>query len=367
MTSIWDPENLLQVTDDLRSKAGEIKCLGKMRFDCRCRIDVPESNLSEVRSLLRAMSQVKPESITNETLRRLASLCLCVQYHSHHEGQVVRHWTSVLKTATQHHQTLLDMKNSSSDEVQTLQRDIALKQDECEDLRRKLDREIASNTRSSNGWKDKSSELTTRITRLEQKLSDSERRLKIAESAMSDQEQAAQALSEQHKEELTARTKAEEEKTTLQSKLKVNEDKLKSVREENKSLVQELATVRESNEAKMQACQDEIKRLKATKQGLTEERDDRDAKLQQYRAQLGKQLAQNTVLDNRIASLEETRAQLEASIVSCWLHSFWTWATRFKSRRGRSQLVEGRMEEIALKTYAWRVLFFIHRWLPRLY
>ncbi|KAJ4211640.1 hypothetical protein NW759_012242 [Fusarium solani] len=355
MTSLWDPENLLQVTDDLRSKAGEIKCLGKNRHHARCNWDVPESNLSEVRPLLRAMSQVKPESITNETLRRLARLCLCIEYHSRQEEQVVRHWMRVLKTATQHHQRLLDMKNSSSDEVQTLQRGIALKQDECEDLRRKLDREIASNTRSSDEWKGKSSEMTTRITRLEQKLSDSEHRLKITESAMSDQEQATQALLEQHTEESAARTKAEEENTILLSKLNASEDKLKRIREENETLVVKLATVRKSNEVDKQACQDEIDQLKAAERDLAKERDDRDARLEQCRVQLSKQLAQNTLLDDRIASLEETQAQLEANIASCWMHSFWTWTARLKGRRSRPWLVEGKrekVEEIALKTYA---------------
>lgn len=349
MTSFWDPEVLLHITDDLRSKAGEIKCLGTNRKHARCNWDVTESNLSEVRPLLKAMSQVKPESVTTETLRRLASLCLCVDFHSHQAEQIVRHWTRVLKTATQHHQRLLDMENSSSDEVQTLQRDLVLKQDECKDLRKKLDHEIASNTKSKDEWKDRSSEMTTRITRLEQKLSDSDQRLKITESTLSDQEQATQALLERHKEESAARTKAEE---ILRSKLKLSEDKLKSVREENKNLVQELATACQSNEAKMQACQDEIKRLKATEQDLAEERDDRDAKLEEYRAQLGKQLAQNTFLETRIASLEETQVQLEASIASCWLHSFWTWVTRFKNRRSSSQTVEGKTEEIVLKTYA---------------
>ncbi|RSL59718.1 hypothetical protein CEP54_007161 [Fusarium duplospermum] len=423
MTSFWDPENLLRVTDDLRSQAGEIKCLGKMRYNARCRLNIPEANLSEVRPLLGAMSQVKPESITNETLQRLARLCLCIEYHSNQAEQVVSHWTRVLETATQHHQRLLDMENSSSDEIQILKRDIALKNDECKDLRRKLDREIASNAQQNDEWEDKSDEMTTKITHLEQQLSRSENRLTVTEAAISDQEQAKQTLLEQNKEESAARIETEEENVILQSrlktsedkleasedklkanedklkraheenenltkylatvresnevgfqacqdeisqlkatvqnltkerddkdaKLKTSEDKLKIVREEKKNLIKELATVGESNEVGFQACQDEISQLKTTVQGLTRERDDKDTKLQEYHAQLGKQLAQNTLLDDRIASLEQTQAQLEASIVSCWMHSFWAWTTRFKGRRSKPQLVEGNME---LKTYA---------------
>ncbi|RTE84202.1 hypothetical protein BHE90_001217 [Fusarium euwallaceae] len=248
------------------------------------------------------------------------------------------------------------MEIPESDEVQTLQADLASKQEECEELKRKLDVEIASNTQQSDEWEDKSEEMTTKITHLEQQLSRSEYRLKITEAAISDQEQGKQALLQQNKEESAARTKAEEENATLKSKLMAHEDKLKAskdelkiVRGENKNLTKDLATVRESNEVGIEACQDEIRQLKETVQGLTKERDERDAKIQEYHAQLGKQLAQNTLLDDRIASLEQTRVQLEASIVSCWMHSFWAWTTRFKGRRGKPQLVEGNLE---LKTYA---------------
>ncbi|KAJ3468114.1 hypothetical protein MRS44_002179 [Fusarium solani] len=352
-SSFWDPGNLLQITDDLRSKPGVISCLGITKHGARCRWDVLEPNLSQVRPLLKDMSQLKPESITIQTLQRLAMLCLCPKFHSHQAGLFVQHWTGVLKTATQHHQELLgDGDDPSSDEIQTLQAELAFKQRECEDLRKNLDREIDSNTRLSDEWRDKSSEMTTKITHLEHQISDSEQRLATTEAALSDQEQETQALLEQHKEESAARNKAEEENTMLQSKLKVGEDKLKRVREENKNLIKELATVYESNKVEMQACQDEINRLRTTERDLIKERDDRDAKLEQYRAQLGKQLEQNTLLDDRIASLEETQARLEASIASCWLHSFRRWTTRLKNKHSRPQLVEGRTEEIALKTYA---------------
>ncbi|RSL44664.1 hypothetical protein CEP53_011122 [Fusarium sp. AF-6] len=248
------------------------------------------------------------------------------------------------------------MEIPQSDEVQTLQADLASKQEECDELKRKLDVEIATNAQQNDEWEDKSEEMTTKITHLEQQLSRSEYRLKITEAAMSDQEQAKQALLEQNKEESAARIEAQEENIILESKLKTSEDKLqasedelKIVREENENLTKDLATVRESNEVGIEACQDEINQLKETVQGLTKERDERDAKVQEYHTQLGKQLAKNKQLDDRIASLEETQAQLEASIVSCWMHSFWTWTTRFKGRRGKPQLVEGNME---LKTYA---------------
>lgn len=352
-SSFWDPGNLLQITDDLRSKPGVISCLGITKHGARCRWDVLEPNLSQVRPLLEAMSQVKPESITIQTLQRLAMLCVCPKFHSHQTGLFVQHWTGVLKTATQHHQELLgDSDGPSSDEIQTLQAELAFKQRECEDLQKKLDHEIISAARLNDEWRDKSSEMTTKITYLEHQISDSEERLATTEAALSNKKQETQALLGQHKEESTARNKAEEENTILQSQLKVGEDKLKRVREENKNLIKELATAYESNKAEIQAYQDEINELGATERDLIKERDDRDAKLEEYRAQLDKQLAQNTLLDGRIASLEETQGQLEESIASCWLHSFRRWTTRLKNKRSRPQLVEGRTEEVVLKTYA---------------
>ncbi|KAL2694864.1 hypothetical protein Neosp_001453 [[Neocosmospora] mangrovei] len=353
MTSFWDPGNLLQITDDLRSKPGVISCLGITKHGARCRWDVLEPNLSQVRPLLKAMSQVKPESITIQTLQRLAMLCVCPKFHSHQAGLFVQHWTGVLKTATQHHQELLgDSNDPSSDEISTLQAELALKQIECEDLRKSLDREINSNATLSDEWRDKSNEMTTKITHLENQISDSEQRLATTEAALSNQVQETQSLLERQKEESTARNKAEEGNTTLQSKLKIGEDKLKRVREENKNLVGKLVEVRESNEAKLQSCQDEIRQLKVTEQDLIKERDDRDAKLEQYRAQLDKQLAQNTLLDGRIANLEEIQGRLEGSIASCWLHSFRRWTIGLKTKHSKPQMVEDKTEEIVLKTYA---------------
>ncbi|KAJ4317652.1 hypothetical protein N0V84_007251 [Fusarium piperis] len=352
-SSSWDPANLLQITDDLRSRSGEISCLGITKHGARCRWDVLEPNLSEVRPLLRDMSQVKPESITAETLRKLARLCLCPKFHSHQAEQFVYHWTAVLKTATQHHKKLLEDNNSpSSDTVQTLEHRLAFKQRECEDLEKKLDREIVSNTRLSDEWREKSSEMTTEITHLKHQIDEHEHHILTAVQAMLDQKKAAQTLIEQRKEESANRDKAERENTILQSKLKASQDKLKRVREENENLIEELATVVESNDVEMKSCQDEIDQLKATERDLTKERDAGDAMLQQYRAQIAKQLAQNTLLDDRIASLEAAQARLEASIASCWVHAFWGWTSRFKGRRNGSGHLGGKTEEIALKTYA---------------
>lgn len=355
-SSFWDPENLLQITDDLRSRSGEISCLGITKHGARCRWDVLEPNLSEVRPLLRDMSKVKPESITIETLRRLARLCLCPKFHSHQAEQVVRHWRTVLETATLHHKTLLENNNSpSSDTAQTIESRLAFKEEECEDLKKTLDREMVSNARLRDEWMDKSSEMTTEITHLKQELDEHQHHIMTAVQAMLDQKKTAQTLIEQRKEESINRDRAEKDSIILQGKLKANQDKLKRVREENENLVKEVATAVESNKVEMQSRQNEIDQLKAKEQDLVKERDAGDAMLQQYRAQAGKQLAQNTLLNDQVASLEAAQARLEASIASCWVHGFWGWASRFKGGRNRSTHLGGqkeRVEEIALKTYA---------------
>ncbi|KAM0427950.1 hypothetical protein ACHAPT_007410 [Fusarium lateritium] len=350
-TSFWDPGNLLQITDGLRhGQSDTVTCLGIAKYGNRCRWDVLEPNLSEVRPLLRQMSQLKPESITIETLRRLARLCLCPKYHSNQVEQVVRHWTGVLQAATQYHKNLLaGTGNPSSDEVKTLRRELASKQEECEVLKRDLNAERDSHAGLSEEWRHKSEEMRTEITHLKQQLCESEDNLKAAESARSDQEQAIQALAEKHKNESAVRNRAEVEIISLRTDLGTTKDKLKAARDENKSLGREMTSLGEE----LRSCRDEIDQLKATERDLTKEREDRDAMLQQCRAQLGKQLAQNTILDDRIANMEATQAHMEASIASCWVHGFWAWTTRLKNRRSRSaQLVEGKSEDIVLKTYA---------------
>lgn len=107
--SYWDPANLLQITLDADDSYGSIQCTGESasRANKRCRWDIEDPDRSKVRPLLSQISRLRPEAVPNSTLRELARLCLCPQYHATQDALVVARWTRILKTASEHHRNLL--------------------------------------------------------------------------------------------------------------------------------------------------------------------------------------------------------------------------------------------------------------------
>lgn len=107
--SYWDPANLLQVTFNQDDSYGEIQCVGLARSqrNNRCRWTIEDPDRAKIRPLLIQMSKMKPSIITRETLRRLAVLCLCPDYHARQVDEVVTRWAGVVDRAAEHHKNVI--------------------------------------------------------------------------------------------------------------------------------------------------------------------------------------------------------------------------------------------------------------------
>ncbi|KAF4470430.1 Reticulocyte-binding 2 a [Fusarium albosuccineum] len=366
-SALWDPANLLQITDDLRDQSGKISCLGITRNSARCRWAILEPDLSDVRPLLKKMSLSKPELITTDTLRRLARLCLCPKFHQHQAEQFVRHWTTIIKAAVQQHKNLTEsMADATPDEVHSSQMDSDSRQRQYSEsaisiksLQSQLAAERESFAQLAATWKNGSEEVRVENGHLKGQLREVQDRLRTSEATMSHQTQSSQALMEKIGEESEARRKVDQENMTLQAKLGDMQDQLgafEAVRTENNFLKQEVIRLGEKHGETLRAYESEVDKVKLAEEQLVTIQEAKDSTIHQYQCRIDEQNNHRTGLERRIAGLEDDVAQLEARIAACWLHAFWAWASRFGGRLGTSSRLPKtkaeRVGEIALKTYA---------------
>lgn len=380
----WDPANLLQVTSDGDDDNVKINCVGSTFRDVRCRWDIPGPELSKIRSLLREMSIMKPEVVTEETLRRLARLCLCQDWHSGQLHQTVRRWASVVETATLRNKNLIASFGSSSNDWEK-------RLANSEQTPNRLLAQVASITKQHEGCQDA---------------------LLFKEKIISCMETSNKMLDARVREESTARVKAEHQTVTLgdqidkaerqltdyQTKISVFEEEKRcdktndylracqtirdQLEEENKMLranVGKLALAQDS----LAACQAKKYQLERANETRTADFDklekDRESlaadldklrvessafrdgerqvaaelittnlSLKQCLADLARERDRTTTLNERIASLEPSHAELMESISACWLHKFWAWVSR---QRGTSEEPAKMMsQEMVLQT-----------------
>ncbi|KAM5341865.1 hypothetical protein ACJ41O_014896 [Fusarium nematophilum] len=360
MPSFWDPANLLQITDGIRDRDGKISCIGITRKDARCRLTVLEPDLSEIRPLLRSMSAVKPELVTTDTLRRLARLCLCPEYHYHQAEEFVRHWSSVIKSATKNYENLL---GSVEDTIVILTTELDSVRTELESRQTvqpsstDLEKQLVEEKESAARWKRDSEQLRAEIESLKDLLQERDQRLETTKAALSEQRQANEALAEKIQKQSTENDNVQEENATLRAKLKSTEEqqaKFRMAQTENERLSREISNLKQDQEKSLNQVRIASEEARSLEQQLATERETRDAMAQQHQTQLDEQRNRGTTLHNRIADLEIIQAQLEASITSCWLHSFRAWASTFGGRLNRLfRLIGTRSSEeeaIALKT-----------------
>ncbi|KAJ4252923.1 hypothetical protein NW762_010829 [Fusarium torreyae] len=354
-SALWDPANLLQITDNLRDRSGKVHCVGITKYDARCKWTIDEPDLSEIRPLLNQMSQSPPDSITLETLRQLARLCLCSKFHSNQVGLFAGHWTTVIKAATQHHKNMMALdKGQNLGDIDSLRSQLSIKTEEV----LHFERELASARQAILYYSRDEQELKNQTKYLEKQLRESQTRQESAETLFLDIEQSHQVLQTQVSEESMARKEADQENITLRAKIQEAEDQLEGyelVKEEKADLRQEIARLEEENEKGLRQVRAEVDKCRTTEQQLAVERVAKESMAHQYQDQLEEQQTQSFALKSRIASLEMIVAQLEASISACWSHRFWAWMAKVRKDRKSQQCIGAmgeQVEEIPLKTYA---------------
>ncbi|KFY10109.1 hypothetical protein V491_07808 [Pseudogymnoascus sp. VKM F-3775] len=92
---IWDPYSVLNIIDRNSNSA---TCVGKTRFDKRCRWDISDANIREIRAILNERERKSPK-FTKKYLRTLAQLSLCEGYHQGQASEVIGAWEDSIDDA----------------------------------------------------------------------------------------------------------------------------------------------------------------------------------------------------------------------------------------------------------------------------
>ncbi|CAJ0554758.1 Ff.00g132710.m01.CDS01 [Fusarium sp. VM40] len=353
MTSaLWDPEHLLQITHGIRDRCGKVNCFGNAKYNVRCRWDIEEPNRSKIRPLLDQMSQTLPESITTDTLRRLARLCLCSNYHSHQVEIFVSDWQTVINAAVQCNKRMIQAQANEVEsqlpvrtvEVVQLEMNLSMLQHEYAELQARLDLI--------------SMESNEKIAKVNKEAQDHKVEYAAKELAFREMLSYQQAWKDQAAEESECRRKAEQETAVLQVRLEKLDGQLRdfeSVQGDNNKLKGQVALLAEECKESKRVAEDEMKKSKDVEQQRVDERALAQLTAQQYQTQLDQERSDSAVLKGRIGVLESAITELQDGIMSCWSHRFWGWMARAKKGGvSRSRIASQRetATEIALKTYA---------------
>lgn len=351
-SSLWDPEHLLQITHGIRDRCGKVNCFGNAKYNVRCRWDIEEPNRSKIRPLLDQMSQTLPEFITTDTLRRLARLCLCSNYHSHQVEIFVSDWQTVINAAVQCNKRMIQAQATEvvpqlsvrTAEVVQLEESLATLRDAYAEVQNQLDLFAK--------------ESNEKIVKLNKEAQDHKDDYAAKELAFREMLSYQQAWKDQAAEESECRRKAEQETAVLQVRLEKLDGQLgdfESVQGDNNKLKGQVALLAEECKESRRVAEEEMKKLKDAEQQRADERALAHSTLQQYQTQLDQERSDGTVLKGRIDVLESAITELQDGIMSCWSHRFWGWMGRVK-KGGASKSRMGNPREtateIALKTYA---------------
>ncbi|KAF5670080.1 reticulocyte-binding 2 a [Fusarium heterosporum] len=350
--TLWDPASLLQITDGARDGCGKVNCIGNAKYNVRCRWDVVEPNRSSVRALLIQMSKSLPESVTTNTLRQLARLCLCPDFHSHQAETFVSNWRKVINITVQHRANLV--------QVQTAKylSQITLKTEELADLETSLAVQRQSYAELQNQNETLAADLEGQIEELNQELQ--KRKDECAASMLMCRQLklSHEAGAEQVLEESFIRKKAEEDNDILLAKLKALDMRLKdfvSVREENEKMKEQLETLTQESTKARDAAHRELEKAKAVANQSADERATFESVTRRYQIQLEEQKAHCTILKGQVEDLETTVAELQTDIRRCWPHRIWARIAKFGRGNVPKSAVTGKndtTEVRALKTYA---------------
>ncbi|KFZ14259.1 hypothetical protein V502_06151 [Pseudogymnoascus sp. VKM F-4520 (FW-2644)] len=107
---IWDPYSVLNIIDRNDDTA---TCVGKTKFNKRCRWDISDENVREIPMILDEREKRHPK-YAKKSLKILAELSLCNDYHQGQASQVIEAWKAAIDDAEANlvtdSQTINDLK-----------------------------------------------------------------------------------------------------------------------------------------------------------------------------------------------------------------------------------------------------------------
>lgn len=325
MSSIfWDPANLLQISSHVDSTRGDIHCVGQAqsRWGTRCRWTIGEPRRSEIRSLLKVMSEEEPHVVTKEVIIRLAEHCLCQKYHYDQIYETADRWTGVIERAAQHQDNLIatyggKASQGSTQHAADLETQLKFMDEKNSRLETQI-RDLVSDRLETRNSASKESadkalaqeELATRTSQLEE----ASKQIKSCQADLL-------ALQEE--------TRLDQSKAQLRAS-QSERDQLKRTNEElevamMKSVKSSDSLMRNFDELSIECC-----KVKDDKKKLAEKCRAAEDSLQLCSAELEQERDRKSALGKQMAMLEDSRDRLSESISACWLHGFWAFVARFR-------------------------------------
>ncbi|KAM0351091.1 hypothetical protein ACHAPU_002873 [Fusarium lateritium] len=350
--SLWDPASLLQITDGARDGCGKVNCFGNAKYNVRCRWDIVEPNLSMIRPLLDQMSQSPPESVTTDTLRQLAKLCLCPGFHSRQAETFVSNWQTVINVTIQHRTNLVQAQ--TADYISQ----VSLRTEEVAQLEASLSAQRQSYTELQSQKDNLAADFQHQIEGLNQELERENDDRAALELTCRQLKLSHELVAEQAVEESLVRKKAEEYNAILLTKLETLNTQLNgfvSVREERNTLKEQLKKLVEESREAHDTLHREIEKTNAVEHQRVGERATFESATHRYQTQLEEQKAHCTFLRGQVDGLEATVAKLQAEIRGCRPHRIWAWIAGLgKGTDSKlSMAVKDEVMEVrALKAYA---------------
>ena len=98
-------------------------CVGTTIYKKRCRWDIPYGRFLHVRRMLDDFETKAPEKATG-SLKRLARLCLCEEYHQNQSFEVINKWEDAIEEATKFYEKGQDLKERNRELMRALKEEI---------------------------------------------------------------------------------------------------------------------------------------------------------------------------------------------------------------------------------------------------
>ncbi|RDL32603.1 uncharacterized protein BP5553_09059 [Venustampulla echinocandica] len=146
----WDAYKSLNITG--RDSCG-MTCVGMNRFGKRCRWDISAASYDKIRVMFDAMEGRPPKEAT-KSLKELAVLSLCLDFHQNQANKVVDQWQSAVKEAAAGYENRMGLKTK----IQVLEENLGKKEANSEELQ-KIVQELQARVRNQAGLRDRQAEI----------------------------------------------------------------------------------------------------------------------------------------------------------------------------------------------------------------
>jgi chromosome segregation ATPase len=156
----WDAYRTLNITN---RDSGGMTCVGNTRYGKRCRWDIPDKKFSQICSILDEFETKAPANAMS-SLKRLAQLSLCEEYHQGQAFEKIDEWEVAIQEATQFYESGKGLKEKNRELKEMLKEE----RSEREELERKFEAEMSRRKQELKSISSMSIEVSSMRAKLKQ-------------------------------------------------------------------------------------------------------------------------------------------------------------------------------------------------------